>query len=312
MSEARQIPSHTVPTEHQEHASVGAAEARRERATRRVIALTVVTMVAEIAAGQLFNSMALLADGWHMGSHAAALGITAFAYSYARRHSGNERYAFGTWKVGALGGFTSAVALGFVAVLLAWESLSRLLEPAVIAFDEAIVVAVLGLLVNLVSAFMLSDHGHEHSGDGAADHNLRAAYVHVLTDALTSVLAIVALTAGKFAGWVWMDPLMGIVGAAIIARWSLALVRDTSRVLLDSDVEPGVAAAVRHAIESHDDNQVVDLHLWRVGPRGLSAIISVATHHPRPPEYYKQLVADVFDLTHVTIEVHRCSADDCA
>lgn len=310
MSETRQIPSHTFPTEHQEHASVGDAEARRERATLRVIALTVVTMIAEIAAGRVFNSMALLADGWHMGSHAAALGITAFAYSYARRHSGNERYAFGTWKVGALGGFTSAVALGFVALLLAWESLARLLEPAVIAFDEAIAVAGLGLAVNLVSAFMLSEHGHEH--DGGADHNLRAAYVHVLTDALTSVLAIVALLAGKLAGWVWMDPLMGVVGAVIIGRWSLGLIRDTSRVLLDSDVDPAVAAAVRRAIESHDDNQVVDLHLWRVGPRGLSAIISVATHDPRPPEHYKRLVADVFDLTHVTIEVHRCSGDECA
>ncbi len=305
------MPSHTVPTEHQEHASIGAAEERRERATWRVIVLTVVMMIGEIVAGRIFNSMALLADGWHMGSHAAALGITAFAYSYARRHSDNERYAFGTWKVGALGGFASALGLGAVAVFLAVESIERLFEPGVIAFDQAIAVAVLGLIVNLVSALMLGDHDHDHD-DAAPDHNIRAAYVHVLTDALTSVLAIVALLAGKLAGWDWLDPLMGIVGSAIIGWWALGLIRDTSRVLLDSDVEPAVAAAVRQAIESHDDNQVVDLHLWRVGPNGLSAIISVATHEPRPPEHYKKLVADVFDLTHVTIEVHRCAGGDCA
>ncbi len=300
---------HSVPSEHREHARVG-DDVRRERATWRVIALTFVMMLAEIAAGRLFNSMALLADGWHMASHAAALGITAFAYSYARRHSDNERYAFGTWKVGALGGFASAIVLGVVAVLLAWESLERLTLPVSIRFDEAIAVAVVGLFVNLASAWMLGgDHGHEH-GDHP-DHNMRAAYAHVLTDALTSVLAIAALLAGRFAGLVWMDPLMGVVGALVIARWAVGLIRDTSRILLDGDVDPEVAAEVRQAIESRDDNEVVDLHLWRVGPRGLSAIISLATHHPRSPDHYKSLVADVFDLTHVTVEVHRCSEADC-
>lgn len=300
-------PRHTVAIDHHEHASVADSPSAVERATWRVIALTLAMMVAEIIAGRVFNSMALLADGWHMGSHAAALGITAFAYSYARRHHDNERYAFGTWKVGALGGFTSAVGLGLVAVLLAWESAGRLARPSQIAFDQAILVALLGLAVNLVSAWML--HGHDH--DGGHDHNLRAAYAHVLTDALTSLLAIVALLGGRFFGWVWMDPMMGIVGAAIIARWAFGLIRDTARVLLDSDVEPRVAFAVRQAIESHDDNQVIDLHIWRVGPRGLSAIISLATHDPRPPEHYKQLVAGVFDLTHLTIEVNRCADDDC-
>ncbi len=309
MPDDRRSPNHQVSTEHQEHSSIGADEGRRERATRRVIALTMVAMVAEIAAGQIFNSMALLADGWHMASHVAALGITAFAYSYARRHRDNQRYAFGTWKVGALGGFTSAVVLGGVSVLLVSESLERLLDPAVIAFDEAIAVAVVGLGVNLLSAWMLREHGHSHGG--GHDHNLKAAYAHVLTDALTSVLAIVALMAGKFAGLVWMDPVMGLLGAAIITRWAIGLTRDSSRVLLDGDVEPELTSAVRRAIESHDDNQVVDLHLWRVGPRGLSAIISLATHHPRPPEHYKQLVAAGFDLTHVTIEVHECSAEHC-
>jgi cation diffusion facilitator family transporter len=296
--------------EHHDHGSLADGTVRRERATWRVIALTLVTMLVEIVAGRVFNSMALLADGWHMASHAAALGITAFAYGYARRHRDNERYAFGTWKVGALGGFSSAVVLLVVAVLLAWESIDRMTRPSPIAFDQAILVAVLGLLVNLVSAFLLRDH-HDDDHDHAPDHNLRAAYAHVLTDALTSVLAVGALLTGKHLGWVWMDPLMGIVGGVIIARWAVGLIRDTSRILLDSDVEPRVALEVRRAIESRDDNQVVDLHLWRVGPRGLSAIISLATHDPRPPEYYKKLVAEVFDLTHVTIEVNRCSADDC-
>lgn len=299
-----------MDTEHHRHETIADRPTAAERATWRVIALTVIMMIAEIVAGRAFNSMALLADGWHMGSHAAALGITAFAYAYARRHHGNERYAFGTWKVGALGGFTSAVVLGLVAVLLAWESVVRLARPSDIAFDQAILVAIIGLIVNLVSAWML--HGHDHHHDGGHDHNLRAAYAHVLSDALTSLLAIVALLTGRFLGWVWMDPLMGVVGAAIISRWAFGLIRDTSRILLDSDVEPRVAFAVRQAIESRDDNQVVDLHLWRVGPRGLSAIISLATHHPRPPEYYKKLVAEVFDLTHVTIEVNRCTADDCS
>ena len=267
-------------------------------------------MVGEIAAGYVFNSMALLADGWHMASHAAALTITVFAYSYARRHSRNERYAFGTWKVGALGGFASAIVLGVVAVLLAAESIERLIEPGAIGFDEAIVVAVMGFVVNLISAWVLSEDHHADC-DEAADHNLKAAYAHVLTDALTSVLAIAALLCGKYAGWTWMDPLMGVIGAAIIARWALGLIAETSRVLLDGDVEPEVAADVRRAIESCDDNQVIDLHLWRVGPRGLSAIISLATHDPRPPDHYKSLVAEVFGLTHVTVEVNRCAAAEC-
>ncbi len=301
---------HVVPDEHREHTGIGSEEERAERATRRVIGLTVVTMVAEIAAGEWFNSMALLADGWHMGSHAAALGITAFAYSYARRHRDNQRYAFGTWKVGALGGFTSAVVLGVVALLLAWESIERLREPRLIAFDSAIAVAVIGLVVNLVSALVLQG-GHSSHGHGHEDHNLRAAYVHVLTDALTSILAIGALVAGRFGGWVWLDPAMGLVGAVIITRWAVGLLRDTSRILLDGDVEPELAASVQRAIESRDDNEVVDIHLWRVAPRGLAAIISLATHHPRAPEYYKEIVAEQFDLTHVTVEVHECSAPEC-
>ncbi len=302
---------HTVSTDHREHVGIDSGQERRERATRRVIWLTAAMMVVEVAAGILLNSMALLADGWHMASHAAALGITVFAYAYARRHSGDQRYAFGTWKVGALGGFASAIVLGVVAVLLAWESFERLVVPSEIGFDEAILVACVGLAVNLLSAWMLRDGDHAHDHGGQPDHNMRSAYVHVLTDALTSVLAIAALLAGKYLGWQWMDPAMGVVGAIIIGRWAIGLIGDSSRVLLDGDVEPELAWRVRRALESRDDNQVIDLHLWRVGPRGLSAIVSLATHDPQPPEYYKGLIAEVFDLTHVTVEVNRCSAAEC-
>lgn len=311
-----------------DHNYLTAGHRRAERDTRRVILLTAAMMVIEIAAGTVFGSMALLADGWHMGSHASALGISAFAYAYARRHAGNARYSFGTWKVGVLGGFASAIVLGMVAILIAWESLGRFAEPLAISFDEAILVAVIGLVVNLVSAWILNDrgdavHDHGHAASPAAvlelhhegrhhDHNLRAAYLHVLADAVTSLFAIVALVTGKYLGWVWMDPLMGLVGAAIIARWAYGLVRDTARVLLDGDVEPELADRLRRSIERHADNRITDLHLWRVGPRQLSVIVSLVTHHPRPPEHYKGLLEGVADLSHVTVEVNRCPGESCA
>jgi len=210
-----------------------------ERNTMRVIILTIVMMGIEVTAGILYGSMALLADGWHMGTHATALGITAFAYFYARRHADDPRYSFGTGKVGVLGGFTSAVVLAVVAILMSVESLERLISPEAIRFNEAIVVAIIGLVVNLVSAFLLQGGHHDHGHNEAHhhhDHNLRAAYFHVLADALTSVLAIVALFAGKIFGWNWMDPFMGIVGAIIISRWAYGLLQETSKVLLDRDV----------------------------------------------------------------------------
>jgi len=291
---------------------------RAERNTWRVIALTAAMMVIEIAAGSILGSMALLADGWHMASHASALGISAFAYAYARRHARNARYSFGTWKVGVLGGFSSALVLGVIAVLIAWESIGRLREPLAIGFDEAILVAVIGLVVNLVSAWMLDvpredhdDQRHEHA-HAHHDHNLRAAYLHVVADALTSVFAIVALLAGKYLGWVWMDPVMGVVGAFVIARWSVGLLRDTARVLLDGDVEPELADRLRTCIERHADNRVVDLHLWRVGPQQLYGIISLVTHDPRPPAHYKGLLDELADLSHVTVEVNRCPGETCA
>jgi cation diffusion facilitator family transporter len=296
-----------------------------ERRTRWVVALTLAMMAGEIAAGTLFGSMALLADGWHMGTHAAALGVAVFAYRYARRHAGDARYTFGTGKVGALGGFASAVGLAVVALLVLVESAQRLASPVSIRFDEAIAVALLGLAVNLGSAFLLRgehDHGHspgherEHSpahghGPHAArshrDHNLRAAYLHVLADALTSVLALVALVAGRSLGWTWMDPVMGIVGSAVIARWSWGLLRDTSAVLLDGEAEQALRAAVVRAIEADRDNRVADLHVWRVGPRHLAAIVSVVTHAPEAPAHYRALLAAFPDLVHVTVEVNGCA-----
>jgi cation diffusion facilitator family transporter len=287
-----------------------------ERSTHRVIALTLTMMVVEITAGMAFGSMALLADGWHMGTHAVALGITAVAYYFARRHADNPRFTFGTGKVGELGGFSSAVVLAVVAIVMAAESVQRLLAPSPIRFNEAIAVAVVGLAVNLVSAFMLQSrhaHGHEdeHAKGRPHDHNLKAAYLHVLADALTSLLAILALSTGKALGWVWMDPFMGIVGAIIITKWAYGLLIDTGRILLDRDVDPRFVSEIVQRIETESDNRVSDIHVWRVGAGSLSAILSVVTHHPQPPEHYKQLLSEFDELEHVTVEVHGCEGESC-
>jgi cation diffusion facilitator family transporter len=285
------------------------------RKTKQVILLTLTMMIVEIAAGVLFGSMALLADGWHMGTHAAALGITAIAYYYARRHADNPKYTFGTGKVGVLGGFTSAVVLAVVALLMAVESFERLLSPRPIRFDEAIIVAVTGLIVNLVSAYILRDrrHAHDHTGSHHHhhDYNLKAAYIHVLADALTSVLAIIALITGKALGWIWMDPIMGVVGAAVIMRWSYGLLRDTSKILLDRDVSMETVATIYSTIEADSDNRVSDLHIWRIGANQLAAIISIVTHFPKPPVHYKKLLTPFKELAHITIEVNQCESEPC-
>ena len=287
-----------------------------ERATHRVIALTILMMVIEIGAGWLFGSMALLADGWHMGTHAVALGITALAYHFARRHADNPRFSFGTGKVGDLGGFASAVVLAVVAIIMAIESIQRLIEPQPIRFNEAIAVAVAGLIVNVVSAFMLQNHhAHDHDNNRGKshsdDHNLKAAYLHVLADAMTSLLAIVALMAGKAFGWVWMDPLMGIVSAVIITKWAYGLLMDTGRILLDRDVDPEFVSGIVQCIEAESDNRVSDIHVWRVGVHSLSVILSIVTHHPRPPEHYKKLLSKFDEVEHVTVEVHGCEGKSC-
>jgi cation diffusion facilitator family transporter len=279
-----------------------------ESRTRLVVGLTLVTMVAEIAAGWIFGSMALTADGWHMGTHAAALGITLFAYAYARRHADDPSFSFGTGKVGVLGGFASAVGLAIVALLMAVESVHRLVEPREIRFTEAIVVASVGLAVNLASALLLRekhDHGHGHAHECAgADHNLKAAYLHVLADALTSVLAIVALVVGMLYGWVFLDPLIGVVGGLVIARWSYGLLRETSAVLLDRSEDAAGARAIREAVERDGDAEVTDLHVWKVSSNHIAAMVALTAREPRSPDHYKERLAGLCRLDHVSIEIN--------
>lgn len=298
-----------------DHAFLGQDHGRNERRARLVIALTFVMMIAEVAAGLAFGSMALLADGMHMATHAGALALSAAAYAYARRHLHNPRYSFGTGKVGDLAGFSSAIILAVFALTIGWESVQRLADPVAIGFREATLVAVVGLMVNLVSAALLHDGHHHHhapNGEGARrthghqhDHNLRAAYFHVLADALTSVLAIAGLLAGRYFGWIWMDPAVGILGAIVIARWSWGLMRDAGAVLLDAVPDARLPGLIRSAIESGDD-QVTDLHVWRVGPSHNAAVISVVSYAPKPPAHYKSLLGDFRGLCHVTVEVEQC------
>jgi cation diffusion facilitator family transporter len=293
-----------------------------EKNTKIVLLLTVVTMIAEIVAGMVFGSMALLADGWHMATHVGAFAIAIFAYQYARHHANNPKYTFGTGKVNVLGGFTSAVALGVVAFVMILESSIRLLEPQDIQFDQAIAVAVIGLVVNLVSALLLQQNGHDHhhhthdhhqdhDHHHHHDHNLRAAYIHVLADALTSVFAIVALFAGKIGGWHWLDPVMGVVGAIIILKWAYSLIGETGSILLDGAVDKQTKLAIISAIESDADNRITDLHIWNVSQNHLSATIALVTHYPQNPAYYKKLLEQIPSLSHVIVEVNPCDGDAC-
>lgn len=289
------------------------------RNSRRVVALTATMMVVEIFAGWLYGSMALLADGWHMSTHAVALGMTALAYSLSRRHADDERFSFGAWKIEVLGGFASAVVLAIVALYMAGESVWRLFQPHQIRYDQALAVATLGLAVNLLCAFLLRGghgghdhghvHGHAHGAHGGDDHahdlNLRSAYLHVLADALTSVLAIAALTGGRQFGWSWLDPVMGIVGSGIVGVWAYGLIRDTSRVLLDREMDIPLVDEIRTAVESHGDARIADLHLIRVGRRRFACVLSVITADVRDPEEFKARLQEHDELVHVTVEVVR-------
>jgi len=289
---------------HEHH--FGQAEPRAgEARTRVVVVLTAVTMVVEIAAGIAYGSMALLADGLHMASHASALGLALVAYVYARRHARDRRFSFGTGKVNALAGFASAVVLALFAVMMAGESVHRFLEPVPIAFNEAIVVAILGLVVNGLSVVILRDHhGHDHHGDQRQDHNLRAAHLHVLADALTSLLAIFALLAAKNLGAVWMDPAMGVVGGALVARWAWGLVRDTGAVLVDRQASDAVLEKITRAVESDARLRVVDLHVWSIGPGYRAAILSVETSEPCQRSEVTQRVPSTLGIAHLTVEVN--------
>lgn len=302
-----------------------------ESRAKWVLLLTFVTMLVEIAAGMQFHSMALLADGWHMATHVLAFIITLYAYRYSRIHDMDQTFAFSPAKVGILGGFASSIALAMVALMMVAESAMRLIAPEAIRFDEAILVACVGLVINLVSALLLNEHHGHHDHHDAEhhhhehekehhhhqtrhhqhDHNLRAAFMHVLADALTSVLAIIALAASKYYGWDWLDAVMGFVGAIIILVWSWGLIKETSPVLLDQSVDAAYQQAVKDALEADGECRVSDLHIWRIGGTHLAAIAVIVTRFPRQPNVYKAMLANFVNLDHITIEVNACVGDAC-
>jgi cation diffusion facilitator family transporter len=317
----------SIPNLHN-HVFLGEGHERNERRTWTVIALCGFMMVAEIVGGYLFGSIALIADGLHMSTHASALLLAALAYRYARRHVDDDRFSFGTGKLGDLAGFTSAIVLAMIALLIGYEAVTRFIWPVPISFNEAIPIAALALVVNVASVLLLSgghehfhghdrEHGDDHDHDHADEHdhhhphqaahrdnNLRAAVVHVLADAAVSILVIVGLTLGRFFGWVWMDPVAGLLGAIVIATWAYTLIRDTGAILLDMTPDRGMAERMRALIET-DGDRLTDLHLWRLGPGHLGALVSVATRQERGPDYYQALLGRFRALSHVTIEVQR-------
>ena len=287
------------------------ANKQGEKRTLYVLVFTLLTMTAEIIAGTLYGSMALLADGWHMSTHAAAFMITLFTYHYARKHAANAKFSFGTGKVSALGGYTSAIALTLVAMVMVVESVQRLFAPQLIHFNEAILVASLGLLVNIVSAFMLKEEDHPHRHQHHHDHNLKAAYMHVLADALTSALAIIALIAGKYWGWNWLDAMMGIVGAIIIARWSYGLIKQTSPILLDGSIDQAYLQDIVRTIEQDgQQNQVHDLHVWKISSDHYAAMMTIKSQDNKSAYYYKKLLHEFDKIDHLTIEVITVLPDD--
>ena len=289
-----------------------------ERGTRAVMWITLAMMVVEIIAGYGFNSMALLADGWHMSSHAMAIGLSAFAYAAARRYSSDTRFAFGTWKIEILGGYTSAILLLGVAGLMLFGSVERILTPQPIHYEEALVIAVIGLVVNVVCAFILGHaqdhHDHAHDSHGGHHHhhdlNLKSAYLHVIADAATSVLAIAALAGGLVYGWSWLDPVMGIVGATLVAVWARNLLMDTGKILLDREMDHPVVDEIREAIETGPDagdTRIADLHVWRVGKQSYSCAVSVVTHNPSlAAEDVRKQLSIHEEIAHVTVEIHQC------
>jgi cation diffusion facilitator family transporter len=312
--------SHSIHQWQHDHRFLGEKHDRHERRTWFVVALAAVMMVAEIVAGTVFGSMALAADGWHMSTHVTALAITALAYGFARKHAHDPRFSFGTGKLAELAGFSSAILLALVALFIGYESIVRLFAPVAIRFEEATLVAVIGLVVNLVSAWLLFDASHhshsahddEHDhSDGhhhhhhAHDTNIRSAYLHVLADALTSVFAIVALLSGRYFGWVWLDPVVGVVGAIVIASWSTGLIRSAGAVLLDTVPSQSLIRTIRQRLEVGGD-RVADLHLWRLGPGHTGVIAAIISDRPQQPNHYKDRLGDIAGLSHVTVEIHSC------
>jgi cation diffusion facilitator family transporter len=308
--------SHSIASWTHGHAFLGEHHGQHERRTWSVVALTACMMAAEITGGALFGSMALIADGWHMATHVAALAIAALAYLFARRHADDTRFSLGTGKFGELAAFGSAIILGMIALGIGYESITRLMHPVAIHYPEAIPIAVLGLCVNLVSAWLLHEdhdhHDHHHHGHDHDDHahhhdtNLRAAYVHVLADAMTSVLAIVGLSAAWLFGWTFMDPLVGLVGTVVIASWALGLLRTAGRVLLDTVPDAQVIQSIRQRMEV-DGDRLADLHVWQLGPGHAAVVASIVSDTPQPPAVYKQRLDGLAGLSHVTVEVNACS-----
>ena len=308
-----------APEHHCQTPRFDAGNPLAEVSIRRALWLTTVMMVVEIAGGWWFNSMAVLADGWHMSSHTLALGLSAFAYAFARRHAGHGRYTFGTWKIEVLGGYTSAIFLLGIAALMIFQSLERLLKPQTIHYDEAIAIAVVGLAVNLLCAWWLRgshDHAHDHAHDHTHDHdhdhakhadmNMRSAYLHVLADAATSVLAIVALFGGLLWGAAWLDPVMGLVGAALVSSWAAGLLRDSGRILLDAEMDAPVVAEVREVIERGAvPAKITDLHVWRVGRAKYAVVLSITTPSHEGSEFFRRALGVHEELAHVTVEVER-------
>lgn len=294
-----------------------------EKKTMRVVWLTVSMMIVEIVAGWIFGSMALFADGWHMSTHAAALAISWGAFVLARRHTMDSRFAFGTWKIEVLGGFVSGIFLGLVGLFMAGISIHRLFQPVTIQFDQAILVTFIGLAVNLVSILLLNDqHGHHRKHEHGHNHlhkhnrdsvhknlNLRAAYLHVIADAMTSVLAIVALLGAKFLQWNWLDPVMGIVGAVMIIRWTYLLLTETGGILLDRETHDELTAGIRKIIEDDADTRVSDLHVWKVGQDKYACILALVAARPLPVDNYKARLGRFEALVHVTIEINACKAE---
>ena len=313
--------SHSMGDFRHSHVFLGEAHERNERKTWAVIVICTAMMIAEIVGGLWFGSVALIADGLHMSTHAGALLIAALAYTYSRRYANDARLTFGTGKLGDLAAFASAIALAMIALLIGYESFDRLLNPVPIAFNQAIPIAVVGLGVNLLSAFLLRDdhhhdhaHAHDVSGDDHdhtlvhLDHNLRAAFVHVMADAAVSLLVIAGLVTGRIFGWVWMDPVMGLVATIVILSWSWTLIRSAGAVLLDVCPDPALSRKIAARLEQGSD-RLSDLHLWRLGPGHLAAVVSLVTHNPRAPEIYKRRLSGLPSLSHVTIEVVPCPGE---
>jgi cation diffusion facilitator family transporter len=308
--------SHSIDDFRHAHMFLGEAHERNERKVWIVIAICAAMMALEIVGGVWFGSVALIADGLHMSTHAGALLIAALSYTYARRYAQHSRLAFGTGKLGDLAAFTSAIVLAMIALLIGYESVGRLLQPVPIAFNEAIPIAALGLCINLLTAYLLrDDHDHQHHehhhddhahvGGYHRDHNLRAAFVHVMADAAVSVLVIAGLLAARQLGWLWMDPLMGLVATIVILNWSWSLVQLAGAVLLDASPDGALAPTIRSRLETEGD-RIADLHLWRLGPGHIAAIISLVSDHPQSPAAYKKRLADLPALSHVTVEVEPC------